>query len=154
MAKGLTNVQEPKRKNQSLITPKIDNKHPSLGMSMVKLTGAYSLDEFIKVDKSSPERNIRIELLDLQKSLRRYDNILDFMKDHRSKHGQISSRDNEVLKAELKRIRLKFDKEFNDPIKHIHVKPKGAGSFVLFGFVNGYVFEVLLLDPNHEIAGS
>lgn len=36
---------------------------------------------------------------------------------------------------------------------HLHCKANGKGKFVLHGFILDNVFEIVLLDPEHELHG-
>lgn len=151
MADKLTQVQIPNTGAEPFLNIQIREKRPVLGMTLMKITGAYSLDALCKLSKKNPDKKIFSELYDLQKQVYSCKNVTEFLSRFHSRNGEL--RDNAELKAELKRIRGTFDKEFSDNIIHIHSKPLGKGQFTLFGFVYDNVFEILLLDPEHEIAG-
>ena len=139
-------------KNASpLINPKeIDAKvrrKPVLGMTYMKIKGSYSLKDLSKnADENSYE-----ELKSLQEKIREFRSIEDFLDYFSSKHGEISPENNQTVKDEQKRARDITGNQ-NLTIRHIHCKARGNGKFVLFGFQYENVFEILLLDPQHEIS--
>ena len=97
------------------------------------------------------------ELEALQWAVVKYPTIDSFLQAFAPRHGEIDT-SNEILKEELERIQKIFGSPNinNDSIRirHIHSKARGKGQFTLFGFQYENVFEVLLLDPAHEIAQS
>lgn len=150
MADKLTQVTVPPIGAEPLLNIQIPEKRPVLGMTLMKITGSYSLDTLYKLSKKNPDKRLMDELRELQNQIYWSKSITEFLNRFHTRYGEL--RDNKELKAELKRIRSTFDKEFSDNVIHIHSKPLGKGQFTLFGFVYANVFEVLLLDPNHEIA--
>ena len=150
-AKKLTKVEVTCSKPEPLLDIQIPRKRPVLGMTLLKLSGVYSFGELIKFAKKAPGKNVAAELFELQKSVYACENIDEFLSRFHTRNGELPD-GNKTLKAEIKRIRENFDKEFNDTIIHIHSKPKGKGSFTLLGFVYDNVFEILLLDPDHDVA--
>ena len=154
MPKKLINVQEPKTGAEPLVDISIEEKRPVLGMTLLKITGAYSLDHFSKFAKKNPDRQIYSELLDLQQEMYRCKSMSEFLNRFHTRNGEINVSSNTALKQEAVRIRSAFGAELENEIKHIHGKALGKGEFTLFGFVYDNVFEVLLLDPEHEVAKS
>ena len=128
--------------SQASIDEKVKRK-PVLGMTWLKMTGSYSLAQLRK----NAENDSYKELEHLQKAIRKYDTIEDFLTAFRPHNGEMDPNDNETLKNALKGME-------RDNIIHIHCKAHGFGKFTLFGFQYENVFEVLLLDPQHEIANA
>lgn len=151
MADKLTQVQPSNTGAEPFLNVQIHEKRPVLGMTLMKITGAYSLEALCKLSKKNPDRKLMVELQDLQRQMYGCESITAFLSRFHTRYGEFNN--NKVLKAELDRIRRTFDKEFSDSIIHIHSKPLGKGQFTLFGFVYENVFEVLLFDSEHEIGG-
>lgn len=152
MPKKLTNVQAPRRGAEPITDVTIHEKRPVLGMTLIKTTGTYSLDEFSKFSKKHPERQLFSELLALQKEMYRCENMTRFLERFHTRNGEIDVNSKKALKDEIKRVRDTFGVSLEKDMIHIHNRPRGKGIFTLFGFVYDNVFEVLLLDPGHIIA--
>lgn len=152
MPDKLTNVKLPKVGTEPLIDVTIPDKRPVLGMTLMKTTGSFSMDDFSKFSKKNPDRHIYKELLDLQLEMQKCENMSIFLDRFHTRNRQIDVNSKKALKDEVKRIREVFGKDLESDITHIHSKPIGKGRFTLFGFVYENVFEVLLLDPDHKIA--
>lgn len=152
MAKKLTKPKPPKTGNEPLFTPKYIEKRPVLGMTLMKMTGSYSLKDFCKDYNKVPDRNLIRELEELQEHMNKCKNITEFMNQFHTRYGEI--RDSKELRNALRPIKNKFNVDFEGNVTHIHTKPNGNGQFTIFGFTYDNVFEILLLDPKHEIAGT
>ena len=136
------------------IEPHVKSKSkPVLGMTWMRIEGAYSLRDLGKMDRKNPDGGYYEELRNLQEGIQKYDTLDQFMDAFHTRHGEINPDSNEILKEELKRIRRLRPIE-KENIIHIHCKSRGKGKFTLFGFEYENVFEILLLDPEHEIAGK
>ena len=151
-AEKLTSVRLPKTGAEPLADISIEEKRPVLGMTLLKITGSYSLDGFSKFSKKNPDRRIYSELLDLQREMYKCKSMTAFLKRFHTRNGDINVAGNKALKEEVVRIRNTFGADLENDIIHIHGKALGKGAFTLFGFVYDNVFEVLLLDPEHEVA--
>ena len=151
MARKLTDVRRPKRSAEPFVDVKVIEKRPVLGMTMLKLKGAYSMDALAKLSKRDAGRDVYQELQDLQKSMYTYENMSSFMKDYHTKYGEYETASQDALRREKKRLRELFALDLSG-FQHIHTRPRGNGKFTLIGFVYDNVFEVLMLDPEHAIS--
>lgn len=152
MPEKLTDIQAPQGGAEPITDVAIPEKRPVLGMTLMKTTGAYSLDGLSKYSKKHSERQIFSELLALQKEMCRCESITKFLERFHTRNGDIDVKSKKALKDEIKRVQDTFGMRLGNDVTHIHSKPLGKGQFTLFGFVYDNVFEVLLLDPEHEIA--
>ena len=137
-----------------LTTVKIALTRPVLGMSLMKITGSYSLQAIHDRNPDKRRENYR-ELEHLQRELIKFKTIDDFLEHFTPRHGEVSPENNPDLKKELERVKKLLGSSGLDSnsinIRHIHSRAKGKGKFTLFGFQYENVFEILLLDPEHEI---
>ena len=66
--------------------------------------------------------------------------------------SSLKNRDDKSIRL-LQKIKKEYDVDATD-IVHLHCKPGGSGKFVLHGFILRNVFEIVIIDPNHEILKS
>ena len=58
--------------------------------------------------------------------------------------------DDELSKAKIQRLQEKYNLEV-DHLIHVHCKSGGKGEFVVHGFQIDNVFEIVWLDPKHDV---
>lgn len=134
---------------KSIISVEIpeDKRKPAISITYLDITtGNYSLKSFHKKCKNNT--NLYKELADFIEKVKEYDNIQMLLDIHCPKNGLKTNEDRSRKK--MNDIRKKYNVETSD-MYHIHLKPNGKGAFVIHGFVLYNCFEVVWLDPEHEI---
>lgn len=156
----LTKIQHPfvaEQDTPSLPSANLPVKRPVLGMSLMKITGAYSMQALH--DKNADKRRERYQELErLQRDMATL-SVRDFFERYPHSGGNLKNipKDKQKILDDAKKEAgniLGYPLFDNDDYQfmHIHTRPNGTkGAFTLFGFQYENVFEILLLDPEHEI---
>lgn len=89
MANKLTKVPKIQDKGELFVNIVFEEKRPVLGMTMMKISGMYSLDALCKLSKKIPENNLLDELSKLQEEIRKCKSISDFLARFHTRHRQL-----------------------------------------------------------------
>lgn len=144
MASKLTSRNKPSRADKLVTLPQVEDEKPSI--SITYLDNHHDFKHFFSIAKGNAEY-IRV-LQDFLKKARCYSNIDELISNHKPHHRIKNSDDKSVEK--MKQIQSDFNIETRDMI-HLHCCRGGSGSFVLHGFRIKNRFEIVWLDPTHDI---
>lgn len=141
-----------KRKNQdhSLLTiPTIPKQSPPvIGISYLQVKHhKFGLKSFFENTKR--DGDIYKAFYDFLKQVSLLNNVNELLKSYGS---HINTKNTDSISKEIVKImETDFPKIECDELVHIHCKQGGKGKFVLHGFIHGNTFEIVLLDPYHEL---
>lgn len=148
MAKKLTNI--PGIAGDRIVAiNKADIKYEKPVVSITYLcSNKYCLKHLAKVHmKRRGTRNVFQELYDFIKGFRQFEDVNSACKYYMG--ASPKNKDCEISE-ELKRIESECNIDTSSPC-HLHCKPHGKSEFVLHGFVVANRFEIVFIDPEHEL---
>ncbi len=122
---------------------------PSISLTYMDVDKKYGLQYLCDAHKSHRgDRNILKELDDFLVKVRKYSSIEELVERHKPK-DKMKNKDKASLDR-FKKIQKDYDIETSDMV-HIHCCGGGSGQFVLHGFISRNCFEVVWIDPLHEV---
>lgn len=124
-------------------TKKISGFH--IGITYLDIS-SYGLDDLFKICRGN--RSYLKDLNDFIKSSREIDELGAFISKFISRNGSNNKDDRSISKV------AELNQQYNievDHLIHLHCKAGGKGEFVIHGFQIDNVFEIVWLDPKHEI---
>lgn len=149
MSKGKGKLYSPKKPaNEKLYSEKPKATGLRIGITYLDRS-KYGLEELCKAYKNDKECIQRLNQFIL--SARQMDDIGEFISKFIS-HKRGKNDDRQSIEK-IKRLKEKYKLEIEHLI-HLHCQSGGTGKFVVHGFQTGNVFEIVWLDPEHEIHES
>lgn len=149
--KSVFPVDDSKRKgSKEFIALQKSSGGLAVGMTFFRLSERYGMEEFCSEHRRQlGSRNIFNEFDEFRKGVCQCETVMDMMKQYSSHNGDVDP--NDMIKSEAERLTQEFNQEdHTDSIKHLHAKRGGKGAMIIWGVQIGNVFQVLMIDPNHE----
>ena len=141
----------PKSQGFQLTEPKIPKSdRPVIGISFLQIDDKnYGLEHLAKEhNKQKGNRDVFNELSKFIKQSSKMGSIEEVINHFKPKH-RIKNSDDKSVKM-INKIGKEYNIETSDII-HLHTNGNGSGQFVLHGFRIYNVFEIVFIDPNHEM---
>lgn len=125
------------------------NEKPSVSITYLDYKGNYGIKNLHKCHHMQRgQRDILKELGDFLVKARKFKNINDLVSNFASHNGSKNKDDESIRK--LRQIQKEHNIETSDML-HLHCCGGGNGQMVLHGFILGSCFEIVWIDPNHEL---
>lgn len=122
---------------------------PSVSITYLDYNGNYGIKNFHKTHYSQKgERDILKELGDFLYKARKFENINDLVINFTSPKGS-KNKDRASINKMIQ-IQKEFNIETSDMI-HLHCCSGGTGKMVFHGFILGNCFEIVWIDPDHQL---
>lgn len=150
----LYSVNIPKSNNKDkIIDPHIPkSKRPVIGITYLQIGNKnYGLKSLSDAVKSRSDRAIYSELEDFIKDAAKLASIEKVVEKYHSHHKL--KNDDKYSKDIVNLLKKDYNVDATD-LTHLHCKANGKGEFVLHGFILENVFEIVLIDPLHQIHSS
>lgn len=147
-------VSIPKSNNKDkIIAPNIPkSKRPVIGITYLQVCNKdYGLKALSEADKSRSDRNIYNELNEFITTSSTLSSIEEVVKKYHSRN-KLKNNDG-YSKDIVDSLKKNYNVDATDLI-HLHCKANGKGELVLHGFILENVFEIVLIDPLHQIHSS
>ena len=153
MSKGaLARVPNPKSKAIVDVHIEPDTDKPVIGITYLDITNNnYGFKGFHKTAQGIHDRNLYDEFGAFVRDAAKQKSISDVVTKYCSSFS-LKNKDDKSIRL-LQKIKKEYDVDATD-IVHLHCKPGGSGKFVLHGFILRNVFEIVMIDPNHEVHKS
>lgn len=128
------------------------SKRPVIGITYLQVCNRdYGLKALSEADKSRSDRNIYNELNEFITTSSKLSSIEEVVKKYHSR--QKLKNNDDYSKDIVNSLKNDYNVDATDLI-HLHCKANGKGEFVLHGFILENVFEIVLIDPLHQIHSS
>lgn len=146
------NIPKANSKDKSIIPHIPKPKRPVIGITYLQVGNKnYGLKALSNADRSRSDRDIYSELEDFIKRASMLDSIETVVKTYHSRN-KLKNND-EYSKDIVTLLKESYNVDATDLI-HLHCKANGKGEFVLHGFILENVFEIVLIDPLHNLHSS
>lgn len=148
------NVNIPKSSSKDrIIDPNIPkSKRPVIGITYLQVCNIdYGLKALSDTAKTRSDRNVYNELNEFIKTASKLASIEDVVERYHSRKKL--KNDDDYSKDIVNLLQKEYNVDATDLI-HLHCKANGKGEFVLHGFILENVFEIVLIDPLHQLHSS
>ena len=123
---------------------------PSISMTYMCVREDYGLKYLVEKNKKHANKNILKELDSFLEKARQYCTIEELISAHISRNKGRNSDQFSISK--MRELQAKYNLPIGEEgMIHIHTKSGGNGEFVIHGFQVKNCFEIIWLDPLHEI---
>ena len=127
----------------------LPKQRPSISITFMDVDRDFGLKYLVEKDKKHKgSRQILKEFDSFLRKARRYNSIEEFMHTFTPKE-RLNNAD-QKSKDKMNEIQKLYNIETADMV-HIHCCGNGGGEMVLHGFVINNCFEVVWIDPDHEM---